>query len=451
MMTTNIHFLRRMAYAWLMSLPLPMAAQTQPKEELEKRRRQIETEIQQLQAQQKELSKSKKTSLAQLNLVQSRLRSRFAIIDNLNDELRLIDETIFTNNREIYRLRKHLDTLRSQYARTLEYSYKNRSSHDMLNFLFTSASFNDAFKRAAYLKSYRQYREDQARNIMRTSEELQATIGKLSRNKEEKSNALLEQNRQKEILEEEKREKARVVNDIKSRERDLSKELTAKRKTLNDLSKSIRLLVQKEIDRIRMEQREADARRLREEAALAARAKAAGTASGKPVTGAAPVREEPVAPAAAPARKSAELENTPEVTRVSVGFENNRRNIPWPVDVGTVTSGFGRRKIEGTSLYEENIGITIQTREGQAIKAVFEGVVTSVFDVDGSATVTIQHGKYFTTYYNLSVVSVTKGARVSMGQAIGKAGTNDYGDGEIIFVVNVEKDFVDPMNWLKAR
>lgn len=448
MMTRNFPILRRLALAWLLALPLLTAAQTQPKEELEKRRRQIEAEIQQLQAQQKELSRSKKTSLAQLNLVQSRLRSRFAIIDNLNDELRLIDETIFTNNREIYRLRKHLDTLRGQYARTLEYSYKNRSSHDMLNFLFTSASFNDAFKRAAYLKSYRRYREDQARNIMRTSEELQATIGQLSRNKAEKNNALQEQNRQKEILEEEKREKARVVNDLKARERDLSKELTAKRKTLNDLSKSIRLLVQKEIEKARME-KDAEDRRLRE---AAAKANAAGKASGKPVTTPAPVREDPVATAtAAPTRKSAELENTPEVTRVSVGFENNRRNIPWPVDVGTVTSGFGRRKIEGTSLYEENIGITIQTKEGQAVKAVFEGVVTSVFDVDGSATVTIQHGKYFTTYYNLSVVSVAKGARVTMGQSLGKAGANDYGDGEIIFVVNVEKDFVDPMNWLKAR
>ena len=450
MMTRYIPVLRRLALAWLLALPMLIAAQTQPKEELEKRRRQIEAEIQQLQAQQKELSRSKKTSVAQLNLVQSRLRSRFAIIDNLNDELRLIDETIFTNNREIYRLRRHLDTLRDQYARTLEYSYKNRSSHDMLNFLFTSASFNDAYKRAAYLKSYRHYREDQARNIIRTSAELQATIGRLSRNKEEKSSALQEQNRQKEILEEEKREKARVVNEIKARERDLSKELIAKRKTLNDLSRSIRLLVQKEIDRARMEREAAD-RRLREDAALAAKAKAAGAASGKNATTPVPVREEPVAPATATTRKSAELENTPEVTRVSVGFENNRRNIPWPVDIGTVTSGFGRRKIEGTSLYEENIGITIQTKEGQTVKAVFEGVVTSVFDVDGSATVTIQHGKYFTTYYNLSVVGVAKGARVSMGQSIGKAGANDYGDGEIIFVVNVEKDFVDPMNWLKAR
>jgi murein DD-endopeptidase MepM/ murein hydrolase activator NlpD len=139
------------------------------------------------------------------------------------------------------------------------------------------------------------------------------------------------------------------------------------------------------------------------------------------------------------------------VTRVSVGFENNRRNLPWPVDAAMVTSGFGRRSIEGTTLFEENIGITIATQKGASVKSVFEGVVKSVFDVAGSMAVTIQHGKYFTTYYNLSSSSVSKGSQVSMGQVIGKAGVNDDGDGEIMFVVNNESTFVDPQGWLKSK
>ena len=145
------------------------------------------------------------------------------------------------------------------------------------------------------------------------------------------------------------------------------------------------------------------------------------------------------------------LESTPEVTRVSVGFENNRRNLPWPVETGTITSGFGKRSIEGTKLMEDNIGVTIGTQQGATVKAVFEGVVSSVFDVAGSQAVTIKHGKYFTTYYNLSSVSVSKGAQVTMGQLIGRAGVNDDGDGEILFVVNNESTFVDPQGWLKSR
>jgi len=408
----------------------------QSKDELERKRRQIQSEIDQLQQQQQLISKDKKAGIGQLNLIQSKLRKRYAVIENINEEVRLIDNSIFANNREIYRLQKQLDTLRLQYARTIEYAYKNRSSYDMLNFIFTSSSFNDAVKRVAYLKSYRQYREDQVASIKRTRDELSVRIRQLSENKVQKSKTLEEQNLQKKMLEEEKREKAGFVNRLKAREKELSKELAAKRKLDRDLQAAIAAVVRREI------QKAADERK-RAEAALAA-SRAAGTA---------PAASTPAASSkpAAPARREAVLESTPEVTRVSVGFENNRRNLPWPVDAAMVTSGFGRRSIEGTTLFEENIGITIATQKGASVKSVFEGVVKSVFDVAGSMAVTIQHGKYFTTYYNLSSSSVSKGSQVSMGQVIGKAGVNDDGDGEIMFVVNNESTFVDPQGWLKSR
>ena len=136
---------------------------------------------------------------------------------------------------------------------------------------------------------------------------------------------------------------------------------------------------------------------------------------------------------------------------MSVGFENNKRNLPWPVDMASVSSGFGRRNIEGTRIVEENVGITIETREGSPVKAVFEGVVASVMDVGGSPTVCIKHGKYFTTYFNLSGVSVSRGQEIRMGQVIGRAGANEDGVGEILFAVSIESTFVDPENWLKSR
>jgi peptidoglycan hydrolase CwlO-like protein len=162
----------------------------QSKDELERKRRQIQSEIDQLQQQQQLISKDKKAGIGQLNLIQSKLRKRYAVIENINDEVRLIDNSIFANNREIYRLQKQLDTLRLQYARTIEYAYKNRSSYDMLNFIFTSSSFNDAVKRVAYLKSYRQYREEQVAGIQRTKDELGIRIRQLSENKAQKSKTL---------------------------------------------------------------------------------------------------------------------------------------------------------------------------------------------------------------------------------------------------------------------
>ena len=171
----------------------PIQGQTKEeteKRELERKRRQIQQEIEQLQKQQGLISQDKKAGLGQLKIIQSKLQKRYAVIENINDEVQLIDNKIFSNNREIYRLQRQLDTLRAHYAKTVEYAYKNRSSYDMLNFIFTSASFNDAVKRIAYLKSYRKYREDQVENINRTRVALKGRIDLLSKNKDEKGRVL---------------------------------------------------------------------------------------------------------------------------------------------------------------------------------------------------------------------------------------------------------------------
>ena len=406
----------------------------QSREDLEQKRKEIQQEIASLQEAQTTISKDKKASVSQLKLIERKLKSRYAVINNLNDEMDLIDNTIFSNNREIYRLQKQLDTLKQQYAKTIEYSYKNRSSYDMLNFIFTATSFNDAVKRATYLKSYRKYRDEQAANINRTQKEMAQRIEMLTANKQEKGKVLEEQNKQKIILEGEQKEKNQFVSKLKAREKEIEKEVAAKKKVERSLQNSIAAIIKREIEAAR--------RKAEEEARKLASGTVAKPAEKAPAAGSA---------SAAPVRKANILENTPEVTKVSVGFENNRGNLPWPVDKGTITSSFGRQRIEGTKIDEDNSGITIQTLSDAPVKAVFEGVVTTVYDVAGSQTVTIKHGKYFTTYFNLSTVTVAKGAKVAMGQVIGKAAENFDGDGEILFMLNEEMRFVNPEIWLKNK
>jgi len=416
-------------------LILASVANGQTKEELEKRRREIQQEIASLQKAQSDISKNKKLSLSELKLLENKLRSRYAVIENLNAEMKLIDNTIFSNNREIYRLQKQLDTLKQQYSKTIEYAYKNRSNYDMLNFIFTATSFNDAVKRATYLKSYRKYRHEQVDNINRTQKEVSDRITLLTLNKQDKSKVIEEQNQQKKLLESEKNEKNQFVAKLKVQEKEIEKEVAAKKKIEKSLQNSIAAIIKREI--------EAAKRKAEEDARKAAAANVAAPTA-KPATANATAT-------ASPARKTNVLENTPEVTKVSVGFENNRGNLPWPVDKATITSSFGRQRIEGTKIEEDNGGITIQTVSGASVKAVFEGVVTTVYDVAGSQTVTIKHGKYFTTYFNMSSVSVSKGTKVTMGQVIGRAGENFDGEGEIVFMVNEELRFVNPELWLKRK
>ncbi len=64
--------------------------------------------------------------------------------------------------------------------------------------------------------------------------------------------------------------------------------------------------------------------------------------------------------------------------------------------------------------------------------------------------VVIRHGKYFTTYSNLSGVSVSKGAAVKTGQVIGKAGDADDGSGgQVDFILMIENKNVNPEVWLR--
>jgi septal ring factor EnvC (AmiA/AmiB activator) len=65
--------------------------------------------------------------------------------------------------------------------------------------------------------------------------------------------------------------------------------------------------------------------------------------------------------------------------------------------------------------------------------------------------VMIQHGKYFSTYSNLSNVSVQKGQTVKTGQIIGKAAANLDGDGSVDFYIYDEKSKFDPEKWLRRR
>lgn len=414
---------------------LQISSWSQSKDELESQRKQIQQEIEDLRKSQSAIQKNKKESLGQLARIRNLIKKRDAIIETINRQVQLINDDIHTNNREIARLKNELDTLKAQYARTIEYAYKNRSSYDMLNFIFSAVSFNDAIKRVAYLKAYREYRGKQVDNIYQTQTLLAQKNETLAANKTLKTQTLTEQSQQMKKLEEEKKQKDAVVSNLKLKEKELDKQLTSKRKLENNIRSSIAAIIRREI----MEAEKA------EKAKRDAAAKAAGTTKAAAPT------------ASTSSRAASKLENTPEVTAVSVGFENNRRKLPWPVAKGDITGPFGRHKIEGTRLYEDNIGVYIQTNIGAPVKAVYEGTVSSVHSFGAVSAVTIRHGKYLTTYYNLTGISVNKDQDIKLGQVIGKAAESEDEDGigKVLFVVTVvvgnNPKYLNPEDWIKPR
>jgi murein DD-endopeptidase MepM/ murein hydrolase activator NlpD len=65
--------------------------------------------------------------------------------------------------------------------------------------------------------------------------------------------------------------------------------------------------------------------------------------------------------------------------------------------------------------------------------------------------VIMQHGKYFTTYSNLSSVNVQRGQQLKTGQVLGRVAPNFDGVGAIDFYMSNETSNFDPERWLRPR
>ena len=478
-----------MLMLWLM--PAMLVAQNngqqqQSREELERRKKELQREIDEANEQLKETKKSTKESLGQLRALRDKITLRSRLINNINEEINFINGDINSAYRDVKTLQKDLDTLKAQYALLVVYAYKNRSSYDMLNFVFSAQSFNDAVKRFQYLKQYREYRRRQADNIVSTQDQLNQKIQNLESQRVKRSDALKTEQEQRTTLEVDKKEKDEVLNKLKGREKELVADINQRNKDAQKVQAAIRAVIRKEIEDARRKAIEEETARrkaleekrrrdeeARKAAALAAaeKAKAAAaaaaannnnnTANNTP----APVPEKPApAPVKTPeptpepektvTRTENVLEATPEALALSESFEANRGKLPWPVDAGNIIEHFGiHQHAVMEHIQVPSDGIVIATNKGGAVKSIFEGEVKSVVVMPGSGyVIIIRHGQYFTTYVRLQTTRVKKGDNVKTGQVIGTASTNDIentGEVELQIWKGITKQ--NPEQWIRRR
>jgi len=417
-------------------------APAQTRADLEKERAEIQKQIEDVRRSLDETHKNKRETLGQLALLQRRLHLRESAIRNINDQINVIQGDMNESWRDILKLRAELDTLRIQYAQSIVFAYKNRSSYDFLNFIFSSTSFNDALHRIEYLKSYRAYREERAANISKTQALLQSKIDGLKVTRAEKDDALKKQSKERQTLEVEKREKDAVVTQLQGQEKELRKQMAVKQRQDAKLEGAITAA----INRARREAMKEAARKNASDAKAASDARAAAVAANK--TSARP-SEEGAAPATLDVVKNSSktVFSSDADIHLTGDFIRNKGKLPWPV-TGTVSMSFGRHEyIKG--IWHDNAGVTIDVQPGAAVKAVFEGEVQAIFNVGDVQAVMIRHGQYFTTYSNLGTVSVTKGEHVGTGQIIGRVG-GEMATPQLEFVLSdAQGRNQDPERWLR--
>lgn len=132
-------------------------------------------------------------------------------------------------------------------------------------------------------------------------------------------------------------------------------------------------------------------------------------------------------------------------------FANLEGHLPLPVD-GSLKKSYGIFRLENENISFPFKGLFFSAKFDSEVKAVGNGFVAFVGDVDGfGKTVMIDHGDHFYTLYsNLKDSFVTLGAQVQEKQRIGLVGAShlNLGNG-LYFEMRHFTEAIDPQFWFE--
>ena len=386
------------------------------------------------------LSKVKNNSQASLNeirLIENQIKSREALVNLFDNQVRTAEMKIVQKKIEIKRLRAKLSSLKDQYRKMFLYAYKHRGNYNKVMYLLASSDYNEALRRNRYLKKVAKVQRKQAALIKQHQQLIYKEINQIDKEKQIKQQALLEKQNERQLIEKDKVKKEKSYQKFKKEEQALVSQLKEDERKKIQLKKQIDAAIRADIAK----------EQAREAARKAEQVKKQETTP----TTTAPTNSP--ATAATPAPKRVATPVSTEGAAIGKSFETNRGRLPWPVDNGSVTEKFGRNYHPTLSGIEwNNNGIDITCNKGSRVRAVFEGEVTTVFSVPGAGKVVIvKHGAYRTVYGNLAETFVGVGSKVSTKQAIGTL-LNDDGVSvchfEVHQVVGVNPITLNPSLWI---
>jgi septal ring factor EnvC (AmiA/AmiB activator) len=336
-----------------------------------------------------------------------------------------LNNDIYINQLKINQLNRDLEDLRKDYSEMIVKSYKSRSEQSRAMFILSSENFLQAYKRAQYMKQYASYRKMQGEEIKGKTSQLLIYNDKIGVQKSEKEKLIAENEKEKQELEKEKKEQEKIAGQIKKDKGKIVAEIKKKQQETRNIDKQIDKLI-----------RAAIAEANKKTAVANAKANPKATAAEKKAI-----------------ETSTKIVLTPEGKLVSDNFKANKGRLPWPVEKGAVSLGYGDQTHPVfKTLAVHNSGIEISTEKGSNARAVFAGEVTQVQLITPlKKAVIVKHGDFFTIYQNLSSVNVQIGDKVSAKQSLGQIRTN--GDGRTIlkFMVLQNITYFNPVIWLSGR
>ena len=412
-------------FIWL--LTLPVVAQEDAQQKLEARKEQLQKELAEMRNKYQNERVKEKSVLKEINKIEEQIKVSANLINTISKQTRLLSDDIYLTQLEINKLNRELQVMKEDYAKMIVKSYKSRSDQSKIMFILSSNSFLQAYKRIQYMKQYAGYRKMQAEEIKQKQVKLNKSVQHLEGKKKEKEVVLQESTKAKQEHEKIKQEKEKVAKSIQKDKKKYAAEIEKMKKEQRDIDRKIKKMIAEAIAAANKKNAEKTKTNT-------------GTKSG--------TNTKPVAVS------STKIELTPEGKVESDNFKANKGRLPWPVEKGAIYIPYGNSKHpEFSNLDVHNSGIDIKTESGMMARSVFAGEVSGiqVSQSTGTYTVMVRHGDFFTTYSNLSSVSVTQGQKVGIKQTLGKIKTNFAGLTVMKFTLSQNITTLNPNSWITPR
>jgi septal ring factor EnvC (AmiA/AmiB activator) len=419
-------------------LGISLAGFAQNRKDLEEKRKKIVKDIQLTDKMLKKTAKTKEVTLDRFLALQNQIESRESLIRNVDEEIGAAETSIERNNGVVQSLSVDIEHMQAEYSRMVRNAYRHKTLSNPLLYILSADNLNQAFRRWLFLRKYDRFRKEQSEAIVYTRSMLSKRIKELEQTRIEKENLLVYLQGQRSTLTSEMVDKNNLLKGLEQNESKLRQDLQEKQQAHENLNQAIEKVIQEEV-RKRVE----EARRTKPAVPV--------SPPPKPET---PIVSTNKEPAAAPKTKS-NVNAAPATANEDVSsssFRLKRGKLPWPVDNGFISRGYGPQKHPTLKNIEiTNNGIDIRTDESADVVAVAEGIVAGVQFIPGhDYTVILQHGDYYTVYSNLSVTRLGKGDRIAAKQMIGKVSSNPItGSSELHFELWHEKERMNPSVWIR--
>lgn len=421
------------ALAGCLCLLLPLMAQSNKLiKELESKRGALQKQIAESESLLQTTTKNVGSQLKGLAALTGQIEERKRYILAINSDMDAIDRELVSLERQLNQLQKELKDKKTKYAASVNYLYRNHTIQDKLLFIFSAQTLEQTYRRLRYVREYASYQRMQGEEIQKKQKQINDKRAELTEARKAKENLLKERENEKTTLERQEKEQKALVDSLRKKQRSLQSEINKKRKEANQLNARIDRLIAEEIEKAR-KRAEEEARR-----EAAARKKAEKTES--------PSATKPKAePLEAYTMNKADRE-------LSGSFASNRGKLPVPVTGPyIITSHYGEYTVPGLrGVKLDNKGIDIQAKPGAQARAVFNGKVAAVFQLNGLFNILVRHGAYISVYCNLSSASVKADDMVKTGQTLGTIFSDGADGGRTVlhFQLRREKEKLNPEPWL---